>query len=119
MADPLQFLLNSALDNNQFPPTSRYAGVEIATLETPDGRTISHLRRRFLPPGDAFTLLQEHAVKEGERLDQISTTYLGDPEQFWRICDANEAMEPNELVSTPGNIIRITLPQGVAGSPDA
>ena len=119
MTDPLQSLLNSALDNNQFPQTSRYTGVETTTLDTPDGKTITHLRRRFLPSGDAFTVLQEHVVKEGERLDHIATTYLGDPEQFWRICDANEAMQPNELVSAPGKTIKITLPQGIAGSADA
>lgn len=119
MTDPLQSLLQGALDSNQFPQTSRYARVETATFEAPDGRTITHLRRRILPSGETFALLQEHTVKEGERLDQIATTYLGDPEQFWRICDANEAMDPNELVSTPGKTIRITLPEGIAGPQDA
>jgi len=36
-------------------------------------------------------LLQEHAVTEGERLDHIAAKYLGDPEQFWQLCDATGA----------------------------
>ncbi len=119
MTDPLQALLERALDSNQFPTTSRYAFVGTTTFETPDGRTVTHLRRRFLPPAEAFAVLTEHTVKEGERLDHIATAYLGDPEQYWRICDANEAMHPDDLVSAPGRTIRITLPEGVAGPQDA
>ena len=52
-----------------FPPTSRYYGLETATLEGADGQTIVYLRRRFLPPPERFALLHEHVVAEGERLD--------------------------------------------------
>jgi hypothetical protein len=54
-------------------------------------------------------------VTQGERLDIIAATYLGDPEQFWRICDANNAMRPDELTETPGRQLRITLPEGIQG----
>ena len=74
-----------------------------------------YLRRRFIPPPDDFFLLQEHTVTEGQRLDTISNQYLGDPEQFWRLCDANGVMQPNELTDTVGGKIRITLPEGVPG----
>jgi len=103
----------------QFPPTSRYNGIDTATLETADGRTIIYLRRRFLPPPERFALLQEHVVLEGERLDNITARYLGDPEQFWRICDANGAMRPEELTETIGRRLRITLPEGIPGIPNA
>ena len=62
----------------------------------------------------------EHTVAEGERLDQTSASrYLGDPEQFWRIADANGAMQPDDLVQTPGRRLRITLPEGISGAPNA
>src|SRR5262249_27923907 len=99
----------------QFLPNSRYHGIETATLETNDGRMIIFLRRRFVPAPDRFALLQEHAVTEGERLDNITARYLGDPEQFWRICDANGAMRPDELTETIGRRLRITLPEGIPG----
>ena len=33
-----------------FPPTSRYYGIETATLKTASGQTEVYLRRRFVPP---------------------------------------------------------------------
>jgi hypothetical protein len=102
-----------------FPPTSRYAQIETTTLELEDGVIIRYLRRRFVPPPERFTLLQEHEVTEGDRLDNITARYLGDPEQFWRVCDANAAMRPDELTETIGRRLRITLPDGVPGMPNA
>ena len=100
-----------------FPPTSRYHGFETARFTAPDGREIVYLRRRFVPPPERFALLQEHVVVDGDRLDRITAHYLGDPEQFWRICDANRAMRPDELTETIGRRLRITLPEGFPGSP--
>ena len=62
-----------------------------ATLTTPDGKTIVYLRRRFVPASEQFALVQEHTVTDGDRLDNLSAQYLGDPELFWRLCDANAA----------------------------
>jgi hypothetical protein len=102
-----------------FPPTSRYFGIETASLERPDGQTYVYLRRRFLPPPERFTLLQEHAVEQDDRLDNLATRYLGDPEQSWRIADANNAMHPAELTEEIGRRLRITLPEGIPGTPHA
>jgi hypothetical protein len=113
-----QMLQSSGLRLSLFPPTSRYYGVETATTETRDGRTVVFLRRRFLPQPERFELLQEHTVVEGERLDVIAARYLGDPEQFWRICDANAAMRPEELTEERGRRLRITLPEGIPGAPN-
>ena len=103
----------------KFPNTSRYSGIETATLETRGGRTLAYLRRRFAPPPGRFALLQEHTVAEGERLDRLAAQYLGDPEQFWRLCDANGVLHPDELTATIGRRIRITLPEGIPGAPHA
>ena len=100
---------------NRFPPSSRYANVDTATFTTPEGREAVYLRRRFVPPPENFELLQQYPVREDERLDNITAQFLGDPEQFWRICDANGVMEPTELTATPGKLIRITLPEGIPG----
>ena len=84
-------------------------------MTTPDGTEVKYLRRRFVPPPENFALLQEHTVTEGERLDHIAAKYLGDPEQFWRLCDANGAIRPNELIESVGRRIRITLPENIPG----
>jgi len=97
-----------------FPPTSRYYQTAILQYTTPSGRVIAYLGRRFLPSADRFTPLTEHTVTQGERLDNIAAEDLGDPEQFWRICDANNAMNPDDLTATPGSTLQITLPEGIA-----
>jgi hypothetical protein len=102
-----------------FAVTSRYYGIATASIERPNGEQINYVRRRFVAAPEQFALLQEHAVTEGERLDQIAAQYLGDPEQFWRICDANGAIRPDELVETIGRRLRITLPEGIPGTPNA
>ena len=102
-----------------FPPTSRYHGIETVTLKSEDGRTIVYLRRRFVPSPERFAPWQEHVVSEGERLDNVTAKYLGDPEAFWRIADANAAMRPEELTETIGRRLRITMPEGVPGIPNA
>jgi hypothetical protein len=104
---------------NEFGMNSRYATTERATLEMADGTVIVYLKRRFVPPPERFALLSEHTVKLRERLDQIAAEYLGDPEQFWRICDANNAQNPVDLTAEPGRRLRITLPEGIPGSPYA
>lgn len=105
--------------NLLFPPTSRYYSVETTVIEDTNGHRIVYLKRRFVPPPERFALLQEHVVTQGERLDNITARYLDDPEQFWRICDANRAMRPDALAEIVGRRLRITLPEGVPGTPDA
>ena len=101
-----------------FPPTSRYFGIETTTIKTASGEEV-YLRRRFLPSPDRFALLLEHTVVEDERLDNITAKYLNDPELFWQIADANAAMRPEELTETIGRRLRITLPEGIPGTPNA
>ncbi len=96
-----------------FSLTSRYHDLPTATMETSNGRTIVYVRRRFIPPPERFETLVEHTVTQGERVDHIAAHYLGDPEQYWRICDANGVMRPEELIETPGERVRITLPEGI------
>jgi hypothetical protein len=94
-----------------FDASSRYAAVETATLRDPDGRVVAYVRRRFLPQGPGLPLLVEVDVVQGDRLDLITARTLGDPEAFWRICDANNALDPAALTSVPGRRLRVPLPQ--------
>ncbi|HSE20711.1 MAG TPA: hypothetical protein VLB68_03610 [Pyrinomonadaceae bacterium] len=100
-----------------FSQTSRYFGIDTTTIETSDGKTYSYLRRRFVPQPERFITLQEHFVVQGDRVDNITARYLSDPLQFWRVCDANRAMRPDELTEEIGRRIRITLPEGIPGTP--
>lgn len=101
-----------------FPSNSRYQNIETTKLELPDGTEIVYLKRRFVPAPERFSLLQEYVVAESDRLDNITARFLGDPEQFWRVCDANRAMRPQELTETSGRRLRITLPEGIPGAPN-
>lgn len=120
MNDPLSAMLQAGVFGNAlFPVTSRYHGIQTKIRETSDGKKVIYLQRRFVPQPERFELLQEHVVTEGERLDNITAHYLGDPEQFWQLCDANRAMRPDELTERIGRRLRITLPEGIPGVPDA
>ena len=98
-----------------FDVTSRYYSLETATLSVadPDGltRAIAYKRRRFIPPLDEATRVLEHRFAAGERLDNITARYLGDPTQFWQICDANLVLGPEELEAEIGQVIHVALPR--------
>ena len=120
MIDPLQaFLEAHSLQGPLFPNTSRYHGLPAGVHQTADGRSLVYVSRRFVPPPERFALLQEHSVVEGDRLDNLAHHYIGDPEQYWRVCDGNSAMRPDELIEEMGRLLRITLPEGIPGPNDA
>lgn len=100
-----------------FSSNSRYYEMQTSDFVQPNGTRVRFVRRRFVPPPENFALLTEHVVVGGERLDNITAKYLNDPEQFWRICDANNVLDPEELIREAGTRIRITLPDGVPGVP--
>jgi hypothetical protein len=97
-----------------FDHTSRYYNYETATFEMADGREVAYKRRRFLPNGDGLPLLTEISIADGDRLDLITSRTLGDPGQYWRICDANNTMNPAELISEIGRTLRVPVPQAEA-----
>ncbi|MEN1783516.1 MAG: LysM domain-containing protein [Bacteroidota bacterium] len=112
--DPIQALL---LQNNQqgngFPANSRYHRVDTQVHQSKNQGEIRYLERRFVPRASDLTTLQQHTVKQGERLDNITAQYLNDPELFWQVCDANKVMHPLEITERTGRLIRITMPQGL------
>ena len=96
-----------------FDSTSRYFSIGTTTISVPDPedgtREVRYVKRRIIPPGDGMTTLVEHTFVQGERLDLITARYLGDPTQFWRVCDANNVQQPEELEAT-GRVIKIAMP---------
>ncbi len=94
-----------------FEPGSRYFNLETATVTAVDGRVLRYVKRRFLPQGDDMPLLVEVTITDGDRPDLITARSLGDPQQFWRVADANNAMNPFDLTIEPGSLIRVPVPQ--------
>lgn len=94
-----------------FDFTSRYYTLETATHTTKDGKQIAHKQRRFLPQGNEMQLLFEVTVNESDRLDLITARTLGDPLHFWRVADANNTMNPVELLVEIGRHIRVPVPK--------
>ncbi len=94
-----------------FDPSSRYHALENATYEDADGRVIIYKRRRFLPQGTDMPTLMQVTVSAADRLDLIAARAYGAPEHFWRICDANNALNPFDLTDQVGNALQISPPQ--------
>ena len=94
-----------------FEPTSRYYSLDNQTLTMPDGRVVTYKRRRVLPPPGSLQTLTEVEVTQGDRLDLIAARTLGDPEQYWRVCDATNAMNPFDLVAETGRRVRVPVPK--------
>jgi hypothetical protein len=94
-----------------FDPNSRYYNLKTLVLKKLGGRELAYKERRFLPRAETMPLLAEVTVVQGDRLDLITLRTLSDPEQFWRIADANNAMDPMELTNEPGRRLRVAVPQ--------
>lgn len=83
---------------------SRYEKVGELQLTDRKGRIIRYKNVRFIPETRARL---GHIVNQSERLDHISQRFYSDPERFWRICDANLALWPDDLVAEAGKTILI------------
>jgi hypothetical protein len=101
-----------------FDPTSRYAALPVLQLPVQPGCTVSYVRpgrtlsyvlARILPQSNTLTRLGVAVPAQGERLDLFSARTLSDPLQFWRIADANDAFDPQDL-AVPGTPLIVPLP---------
>jgi hypothetical protein len=86
---------------------SRYEHVPDAEVADRVGRTIRYKRMRFIPAVEAMAA---EAVRQGDRPDLVAYRTLGDPEQFWRLCDVNRTLRPADLTATPGTRIGVPGP---------
>ena len=100
-----------------FEYDSRYYSIETALWTTADGDTIVYKRRRLLPRPEGIPELARWTVRSGDRFDLVAARTLGDSQSYWRIADANRALDPLEL-ETPGRTLVIPMPQpGNGGQP--
>ena len=95
---------------------SRYQGLPVATVVVDDGtgglREVAYLLTRTPPDPAAIPVAAWHRAVPDDRLDLLAARYLGDPRAAWRICDANLALDPDELTgpAAEGRIIAIPVP---------
>jgi len=93
-----------------FLPTSRYAARPVAVHVDEQGRARAYVTLREVPqPVRARPEDPRHLVADGDRLDRVAWRHLGLPEQFWRLCDANGAMHPGELLVAVGRQLMVPI----------
>jgi nucleoid-associated protein YgaU len=94
-------------------PNSRYYGFVVETYTRPDGVVVAYLQRRIIPQPTIYTALVSYVVVDGDRIDNLAAKYLGDPELYWMICDANGTTDPDSLTAQVGTTIQIPIASGV------
>jgi hypothetical protein len=86
-----------------FDSSSRYAQQPTHTYLDEQGRVRRFVSLREIPPpvprreDDPV-----HVVGDAERQDCIAWQILGDPTLYWRLCDANGLLHPDEMTATVG-----------------
>lgn len=95
-----------------FQRGSRYSSLPTHVLTLADGRQVVYVQRRFIPRDPSFVPLAQHSISRGDRLDNVTARYLGDPTQFWRICDVSRTLRPEELTERVGRVLVVPLPDG-------
>jgi hypothetical protein len=92
----------------------RYDRVQTATTAVPDGaggsRDIRYLRRRTPADPASIVPLAVHLVRADDRLDLVTARYLGDPAVFWRVADANNALDPDALAGQQAEGTTLVIP---------
>ena len=88
-----------------FLDNSRYAKVPQEETTAPNGRSVTALRLRALPPA----IGAPHGVKQNDRLDLLAHEKYADGARFWHIADANTALEASELTRESG--AELSLPE--------
>jgi hypothetical protein len=115
MTDMLNALIAAgALPETSYGLNSRYYGRPVVELTRPDGTVIRYVKRRFIPQAARFATLVAHPVQLGDRIDVLAARYLGDTLLYWRICDANLAVRPDDPVVL-GKSINIPLAASIPG----
>jgi hypothetical protein len=93
-----------------FDSSSRYRDCSDARLTLDDGTVITYRTQRIIPAITDLRLVGTTRVAPHERLDQVTARVLGDPTQFWQLCDANGALDPLDLLAEAGGTLRTAAP---------
>jgi hypothetical protein len=90
-------------------PSSRYYGSPVEATTLGDGTPVMYLGRRIVPQAAIYATTQTYVIADGDRLDNLSAAFLADPLLYWMICDANGALDPEDLTAQSGRQIAIPL----------
>ena len=101
---------------SDYKPNSRYAGTALLTYRTEDGREITYGARRLMPRPEQFRPLAIYRHNRDRRIDDVANGYYGDPEQYWRICDANLVFWPPDAVRKADARLIIPLPLEISSN---
>ena len=102
-----------------FPINSRYRGVALRSRTLADGTTRNFVGRRIIPATSRYRALDRHRTIDNERIDGVAANAFGDPELYWRICDANGEAEPADATTPAGRLLVIPLPLEIADDGNA
>lgn len=81
-----------------YDPKSRYARTPLYAVIDHRGRTVSVVG---VPPHISERIAGWHVWRQGQRPDHLAAQYLDDPAGFWRIAEANDAMQSEILSEQP------------------
>lgn len=115
MSEIAKLLAPPSADTAPFPPDSRYHGLPLRRMTLGDGREVAFVARRFLPPLDKYETIAIHEVQNGDRLDLLAAQYFADPEQGWRIPEANAVRDPRAVLVQAGSRIAIAAASKLQG----
>ena len=102
-----------------FPPNSRYYAVPLRKRVSADGTAETFVGRRIIPAIERYRVLDRHRTMGDDRIDNVAAASFGDPELYWRICDANGDAEPAEATKPVGRLLDIPLPLEIADDGNA
>ena len=91
---------------------SRYETTPIVEVTDASGKKVAAIGIRFTPPTAAGFV---HTVTDSDRLDLLAYHYYRNPEKFWLIGDANDEIDPLELIRQPGKPLLIPPDRGSRG----
>ena len=77
-----------------FDVKSRYAKLRPYERKDKAGRKVVVVP---IPPAPEELPMGRHLMKQGQRIDHLAQLYLSDPAGYWRICEVNGAMFPEQL----------------------
>ncbi|MDI6104121.1 hypothetical protein QLQ12_36570 [Actinoplanes sp. NEAU-A12] len=79
---------------SSYDERSRYRDVPVYQVPDHRGRTVSVVA---VPPPPEQAVAGVHLLRQGERPDHLAAQYLDDPAGFWRLAEANDAMQAEWL----------------------
>ncbi len=81
-----------------FDSKSRYRNATRYHVKDHRGRTVLVVS---VPDGPDDRVIGFHRLRQGQRLDHLAKKYLNNASGFWRICEANNVMQPEMLSEAP------------------